>query len=231
MKKAGLCNSILMYSTLCMGWSQSVFTGSLEFTVVHGGDRIQQSIWNLWDIYELNKSNYFVCLICTRIHSFNHLHQVWCRGQKQPYNHKFVKLKLQITFKLKMQCTHSKNKLILLILLICQKSALCIKPKDKLMCGASPSWGILLLKSQLPPLSRPMYTPIYTALGSSLLFLLERKGTRQPWFKKKKNPQTKFLLSETHRSVVVEWRVPRPTRSKERVCKNKEIQTIVALHS
>lgn len=152
-------------------------------------------------------------------------------GLKQPYNHKFVKLKLQITFKLKMQCTHSKNKLILLILLICQKSALCIKPKDKLMCGASPSWGILLLKSQLPPLSRPMYTPIYTALGSSLLFLLERKGTRQPWFKKKKNPQTKFLLSETHRSVVVEWRVPRPTRSKERVCKNKEIQTIVALHS
>lgn len=81
---------------------------------------------------------------------------------------------------------HSKNKLILLILLIFQKSALCIKPKDKLMCGASPSWGILLLKSQLPPLSRPMYTPIYTALGSSLLFLLERKGTRQPWFKKKK---------------------------------------------
>lgn len=60
------------------------------------------------------------------------------------------------------------------------------------MCGASPSWGILLLKSQLPPLSRPMYTPIYTALGSSLLFLLERKEQHSPGLRKKKKPSDKI---------------------------------------
>lgn len=152
-------------------------------------------------------------------------------GLKQPYNHKFVKLKLQITFKLKMQCTHSKNKLILLILLIFQKSALCIKPKDKLMCGASPSWGILLLKSQLPPLSLTLcILPFTLHLAAACCFCWRGKEQDSPGLRKK-NPQTKFLLSETHRSVVVEWRVPKPTRSKERVCKNKEIQTIVALHS
>lgn len=40
MKKAGLCNSILMYSTLLMGWSLSVFTVGLEFTVEHGRNQI-----------------------------------------------------------------------------------------------------------------------------------------------------------------------------------------------
>lgn len=33
MKKTRLCNSILMYSTLLMGWSLSVFTVGQEFTV------------------------------------------------------------------------------------------------------------------------------------------------------------------------------------------------------
>ncbi len=33
MKKTRLCNSILMHSTLRMGWSQSVFTVGLQFTV------------------------------------------------------------------------------------------------------------------------------------------------------------------------------------------------------
>lgn len=36
MKKPGLCNSILMYSTLLLGWSQSVFTVGPGFAVMHG---------------------------------------------------------------------------------------------------------------------------------------------------------------------------------------------------
>ena len=105
-----------------------------------------------------------------------------------------------------------------------------IRSKDKLVCGASVQWGILLFKSQmtpslplsLPPSPFPSLTvcilPIYAALGSSLLFLLERKRTRQARDKKIALRQNSLSLKLP--GEVEEWKVPRPPHSAERLSKN-----------
>ena len=102
-----------------------------------------------------------------------------------------------------------------------------IRSKDKLVCGASVQWGILLFKSRLPPpfllLSLPLY--VYSHLRCTwqppVVFAGEEKNKTALVKKSHSDKILPLALSLSVPGEAEEWKVPRPSFSAERLSKNK----------
>lgn len=104
------------------------------------------------------------------------------------------------------------------------QSAWFIRSKDKLVCGASVQWGILLFKSRLPP---PSFSPSLSPTVCILPFTLHLAAACCfCWRGKEQDSPGKKSLPDKIPSLKVpgeveEWKVPRPSLSAERLSKNK----------